>query len=264
MSSPDPHELSAVRRLIGQRVRALRHERHWTQRELAEALGLSQNRLSELERGKGSFTAEQFLALLRLFNVDAASFEPRLADESAELQNALIRHGARHLREVPGVAVSDRFRRPLDVLRNVLLEPNSERFVTALAPVLVWSLDEISLALLQDQLAHSGVPNRLGWLIDNTLAAIYSAPPDAKQSIEWRRRLKRAVFALYTFKEQLQFQDPSRSKVLDLFDPGIRTLETRDRVWSEASEISHRWSILTALQVDDFAEALWWAVGSDR
>ena len=53
------------------------------QSRLARLLGLSQNRLSEIERGEGSFTAEQLIVLLKTFNLlrlklAEAGFERRL------------------------------------------------------------------------------------------------------------------------------------------------------------------------------------------
>ena len=59
--------LDKDRRRIAAKVRELRQSRNWTQAELSKRLQLSQSRLSEIERGAGSFTAEQFLLLLRLF-----------------------------------------------------------------------------------------------------------------------------------------------------------------------------------------------------
>jgi len=41
---------------------------------LAGQLGLEQSRLSEIERGDVSFTAEQFVAILKLFNVPPSHF----------------------------------------------------------------------------------------------------------------------------------------------------------------------------------------------
>src|SRR6476469_4792741 len=97
---------SAGRARISATVRALRKERGWTQAELAEKLGLSQNRLSEVERGDGSFTAEQFLLILKLFNVTTSRFADA-TDRPQQLQNALARRGASHLQESAGVVPAD-------------------------------------------------------------------------------------------------------------------------------------------------------------
>ena len=62
-------QLEKTKADIARKVHDLRRGRRWTQAELARRLDLSQSRLSEVERGDGSFTAEQFLTILRLFNV---------------------------------------------------------------------------------------------------------------------------------------------------------------------------------------------------
>lgn len=41
-----------IRVLLGNRVRTLRRENHWTQVELAEMLGIDRSYLSEIETGK--------------------------------------------------------------------------------------------------------------------------------------------------------------------------------------------------------------------
>src|SRR5687768_15567391 len=91
-----PRDLAAQ---IGAKVRALRNARRLTQAQLAQQLNVTQGRLSDLERGKASFAAEQFLSILRIFNVPASEFMPSSGGMEAELQNALARLGARHLVE---------------------------------------------------------------------------------------------------------------------------------------------------------------------
>lgn len=117
-------------------MRSLRRREGWSQATLAAHLGLSQSRLSQVERGEGSFKAEQLIVLLGLFNVDLTRFLPPPTPDG-ELQNALIRFGARHLREVPGTPDTGRYLRPGDVLLGVLIEAPWPRFITALAPVLI-------------------------------------------------------------------------------------------------------------------------------
>ena len=71
MTPPRPEQ---HRSKIARKVKTLREEKRWTQAELSGRLGLSQSRLSEIERGQGSFTAEQFLTILKLFNVPVTHF----------------------------------------------------------------------------------------------------------------------------------------------------------------------------------------------
>lgn len=152
-------------------MRALRTEHRWTQAELATKLGLSQARLSEIERGGGSFTAEQLLGVLRLFNVTIDEFtEPRTVED--ERQNALERLGAHHLREVSGGLPSARLGSVRPAVRETLLSPRDSRLVLALAPVPLANLDALTLDLLHDELAAVGFPARLPWLAENVHAAL--------------------------------------------------------------------------------------------
>lgn len=89
-------------------VRELRTQRRWNQSELASRLGLSQNRLSEIERGGGSFSAEQLVVLLQLFNVGISEFVGEDWSPDSQPQNTLARLGASHMRESANVVSSDR------------------------------------------------------------------------------------------------------------------------------------------------------------
>ena len=141
-------------------MRALRTARAWTQAELAAKLGISQARLSEIERGGGSFTAEQLLEVLRLFNVSIDEFAgPQ--DVEDELQNALARLGALHLREVDGTLPSARVGGVRAAIRETLLGARDARLLLALAPVLLANLDAINLDVLHDELAQLGFPARV-------------------------------------------------------------------------------------------------------
>lgn len=127
---------NSLRRSIGAKVRELRKARGLSQVELAARLGVSQGHLSQLERGAYSFTAEQLLDLLALFNVSASVFAPPPAEPLADLQNALARHGATHLRELEDVVVSERYD-DVDVVIADTLTEGEPRLVPALAAVLV-------------------------------------------------------------------------------------------------------------------------------
>jgi transcriptional regulator with XRE-family HTH domain len=146
---------------IGEKVRDLRLARRWSQAELAKRLGLSQARLSEIERGAGSFTAEQFIELLGLFNVTVGHFAPADQPPDAELQNALVRLGATHLFATNAVP-TDRVRDVNGAVRETLVE-GSPRLVTALAPVLVSNSKEVNLRRIEGSLREVGLDNRLGW-----------------------------------------------------------------------------------------------------
>lgn len=254
MSDKAPKNLKQIQKSVTRRVRSLRTARHMTQKELAARLGLSQGRLSEIERGDGSFTAEQLLLMLQLFNVPASHFLPPAHDQGAELQNALVRLGAAHLHEAADVLPTERLEDVADVVREALLTA-TPRHLTALAPVLVHNIDRVSLRKLRADLAEAGLDRRLGWLVDNTREAV---------RLELRGPLRRPVALRYRRAEVvldafLGFAGlPVDASVapLDLLDTTIASPKTQREVAAAASSISKRWGIVTDLQLEDFAEAL--------
>lgn len=167
------------------KLREVRLARGWTQSELAGRLGLSQARLSVVERGEGSISAEQFVAFLALSNLSIDEFLPPANKDSA-YQNALARLGAHGLREDPGTLPSARLATARDAIREVLVSPDSPRLVTALAPVLVSNIDGLKLQALHRDLAELGLGHRLGWLAENVRAAL--EPPS--ESVRGRDRVR--------------------------------------------------------------------------
>jgi transcriptional regulator with XRE-family HTH domain len=253
----DSFRKSRVR--ISEKVRDLRRQRQWTQAELAEQLGLSQGRYSQLERGTGSFTAEQFLALLKLFNVPVSDFGVLARDPHAEVQNTLARLGAQHLQESESVLPSEQLKSTLDVIREALLL-GTPRLLTGIAPVLVKNIDDINLGTVGSRMIQYGLDRRLGWLIENTLEAVRSriahSPPRP-----WLRQYKRAEVLLDSFLGFIIAAHHSRlfdypNAATDVLDHGIRTRETLAAVTEAGSPASKRWNIVTRLQPIDFENAL--------
>lgn len=248
---------SAAGTRISRTVRALRQERGWTQAELAEKLGLSQSRLSEIERRDGSFSAEQFLLILKLFNVTTSRFSGETSDRGAQLQNALARFGASHLRESSAAAPADDLVDPVAAIREVLVG-GDPRLITALTPVLIEHADRIGLGKLYLDLGRIGLERRLPWICENSAVAV---DPDLLREAPrtWAQRARRAVVVLDAFVESLsRGSDAQRAPSLpvDTVDPNIRSKKTFDEVSATASSISKRWGIVSALQPGDFAQAL--------
>ncbi len=252
--------LDVARQEIAAKVRELRKNRRWTQAELARRLELSQNRLSEIERGAGSFTAEQFLVILKLFNVPLAHFArgTEHRHDDAMLQNALARLGAFHLQESDDVLPSERLEDATDVVREALVAA-TPRLLTALGPVLVRNADGLNLRKLDARLTDAGLERRLGWLVDNVLDALgrelEQAPPRP-----WAQLYRRAVVVLSTFLQPATSRQArsSHSDLVtpDILDAQIRSKKTLEEVRASASPISQRWGIVTSLQPEDFSLAL--------
>lgn len=237
---------------IGQRLHELRVARRWSQVELAQQLGISQPYLSKVERGRASLTAETFLRVLRLFNVGVEEFGVTL-ERSSPLQNALARHGAKHLVENDALTPT-RLDEPIEVVWEVLRSPESARHVTALAPVLVASSGEIALPELASRLARIGREARLGWLLESVRSAIAQAGPTHR--LEDQRNARRADLAASLLLRGDVLKPPAPTAPLDLLDPDIRSEKTSERVLAEASPEAKRWRIATRIKSSDFADAL--------
>jgi transcriptional regulator with XRE-family HTH domain len=254
MSRGEEHR--PARAEIAKAVRALRRERAWTQAELAGKLGLSQSRLSEIESGGGSFTAEQFLQILRLFNVTTSRFTDSGVDRQAQLQNALARLGAHHLQEQSDLVPAEDLDEPTEVVREILME-GEPRLLTALAPVLVANIDRISLGKLYLDLEKVGLERRLGWISENTLAALNLAL-QGELPRSWAQRARRAEVLLGAFLEATPATGSANGKppVGDALDRSIRSKKTLDQVKASSSDISRKWDIVSSLTPADFAESL--------
>jgi transcriptional regulator with XRE-family HTH domain len=221
--------------------------------ELARRLGVSQPQLSLVERGAASLTAEQFLEILKLFNASATDFTTGSPNSNElDVQNALARHGGRHLHVSDRLVLSEYLAQVHATIIEALAT-GSPRLLTALAPVLVRNADRINFAKMTSDAHARGLLHRLYWAIENTIAAI-EADGDARPSDDARlqslasRRLKAAMRFAFGYEATLEG--------LDLLDPTIRSEQTAVDVEAASSPISKRWHIVTSLQPKDFADAL--------
>jgi transcriptional regulator with XRE-family HTH domain len=240
---PEPQE-------IAQKVKALRKSRGVSQGDLARLLQVSQSRLSEIEAGKGSFSAEQLIFMLKYFNVPLSHFETVPADPGDAIQKALAYYGAGHLVENRELLPSERLEQLDAVIREVLLDGGSSRWITALAPVLVRNIDQVNLQKLHAQFRDYGLHHRFLWLLDNVAQAI-------RETLEGPIPRKRALSALEAFRAWV---NPRPWETLegpeDCLGPGILSPETRNELRAGSSDLSKRWKILTPIQVEDFKNAL--------
>jgi hypothetical protein len=220
---------------------------------------MSASRLSEIERGGGSFTAEQLVLMMRLFNVPVSHFVNEPApDRSVALQNALARFGASHLRESTQDTPSEQLDEVHHAIREALLE-GSPRLITALAPVLVRNIDELSLSRLQADATAVGYQNRLGWVVENTLIAIYEIQQDLPRDL----KLRSARLRLASLLNRLREQSEKSSTVEDILDATIRSERTLDQARTAASPPSTGWNVVTTIQPGDFINALRAGLGVD-
>ncbi|HEY4178312.1 MAG TPA: helix-turn-helix transcriptional regulator [Kofleriaceae bacterium] len=249
--------LAKKRHTIAAKVRSLRQSRRWGQIELARQLGLSQSRLSEIERGKGSFSAEQLLLILSVFNVSIADFSDERTEPDQELHNALARLGAAHLHETENGLLSEKLSNASNVIREVLVS-GSPRLVTGAAPVLLLNARDLNLRSIQNDLRRLGYEHRLPWLLANTIRGLELTG----QTLP--RRFRSALSSLTLALNQIEatVSVPVGASV-DVLDPTIRTQKTLEAVQRKSSRISLRWGIVSSLTPEDFVEPLRVALETD-
>lgn len=250
------HPPAPSRRSLARNLKALREDLGWTQAQVAELLGLSQGWYSEIERGKGSLSAEQFLCLLQASNASVARFAVAPAEEADQVQSALERLGASHLQVrrdlLPDPGLDD----PAALIKAVLLGDAEARQVAALAPVLERHLDRVSLPRLWSQFVDYGFAGRLGWLLENCLEA-YRAGQSAAAAPADRMRLRKRIVALEGFLDHVR----SRGGIAAPGDPcdvlgAAYSRASRDEDARTSSDISRRWGIVSRLHPGDFVRAL--------
>jgi transcriptional regulator with XRE-family HTH domain len=247
---------TTTRGFIGNKVRDLRKGRGLSQGEFGKILGLSQSTLSEVELGQTSLSAEQFIQILKFFNVPASHFDPAPGDSGGAIQKALAAHGANHLVEDPNLLPSENLTRVDSIVRETLVSGENPRALTALAPVIISNIGQINLPKLFVQFKEFSLENRYGWLIDNILGAIALTLKDApprKQALA----LAKAANVLQNHRDHIYARDNAHDILYeDYLGLPIASPKTKNEVLRSRSEISTDWNILTTIRVEDFAKAI--------
>lgn len=248
-----------LQKQISQGIRAARLGRRLSQLELAKKLGISQSRLSEIEQGKGSITAEQFVILLQFFNLPISYFVSNAKSEfDLRLQNALAYYGAKYLRknEVAIMESQD----VNDVIIETLTSTNDSRLLTALAPIVVNQYHKINFDRIVHRMLEHRILNRFAWILDGTSYAInerfekttsflgrdLSSKYDLalKRLNIWLTRLTRSYSTLwktYILESSLEQED--------LLDMSLKKSDKCD-------DLANKWRIITRIKKEDFYNAL--------
>ncbi len=244
---------------ISQGIRSARLSRRLTQAELAQKLGISQSRLSEIEQGKGSITAEQFIVLLQFFNLPISHFvQQEHVSFEDQLQNRLIQLGSSQLREKADTLPSEKLADIQSVVIEVLVKAGFQRLILGLVPVIIQNVTNLNLLRTCMQLNELGLQHRLLWLVDGILSAL-SVRLKSFVSRE-RLLLYRQVFM--NLKEQLMKLEKfgsirfSANQIEDVLDSNISSQKTLDQVRNNRDELARKWNIVTRITQEDFNNAL--------
>jgi len=247
----------------------LREQRKFTQADLSKKLGMSQGRYSVVERGEGSFSAEQFVEILKVFNVPVGHFVPEKGEPEASLQNALARLGALHLAEDARLLPSEQLEEVESVVREVLVAGEPARQITALAPVLILNVGRLNLTKLWVEFHGYGLERRLGWLLDSTLEAVQRelvVLPGLSRKQGTPLRKAEAALRLFLLRggpRRIQRApaapvDPAKDWTIDVdvIGPPILSEKTLREIVQGSSDVARRWGVATAIQTEDFVEAV--------
>lgn len=250
-----------IKQSIGLGLKRVRKDRALTQAELARILTISQPQLSQVESGKGSLTAGQLLLLISRFNLTAADFLPaqkRPEQRDDELQNALVRFGAKHLREIPDLPASSRYVRADDVILDTLIAPVSPRFVTALGPVIVHNIDFIVFPRLFQRLHEIGREARLIWLFQclETATEIHIEKSHlSRERTVLYREVHRALGGMLAILKSIVERN-KKEFIEDILISRVTGAKSLERLRSNRDQPALDWNILTDIKAEDFYREL--------
>lgn len=248
--------LQIYQQQISRQLRAFRKKRHFTQIELARFLDISQPRLSEIERGNGSLSAEQFLILLREFNLNIQDFISEKESIEQTLQNTLFRLGSTDLNTIPGLP-SERIKTINEAIIETLCDASSSRLIINLIPIIIKNSAQIDEYKLNSKLEGLGYKNRLKWIIEGSWNVL---------RIRLENYLPRNIQKLYRVAD-VRLGGPVRiSNALrtigrfdipeDVLDADITSQKTLDAVKEKRDELAKKWKIVTRITQQDMLNVL--------
>jgi len=247
-------EKKNIRKQIAHTIKQARRNRRLTQQELANRIGVSQSRFSDIENGKITLSAEQFVQLATYLNIPLDEFAKGSTDEAKQLQNALARHGGSKLRETE-VLPSSEFGKVDDVILKTLLNALNARHIVSLAPVTINNIEQINLKSLENRLYTMGLQNRWLWLIASILSAVRSR---LNEYVPRRIRLKykRVELILSNYLSYPELLHRVTASSPDMLDRTIVSHKSFALINRSRDELASKWNIVTRINNNDFISAL--------
>lgn len=249
--------LDKIKKDIVESIRGVRKERRFTQKELADLLGITQARYSQIENGNGSFTAEQLVILMQKFNIALDLLVQEKKSGVSHLQNALSRFGAGELYEEPDLLPSERLAEVSRVVIETIVSAESSRQIASLAPVIVKNISYINFNAIRMSLQDIGLSGRLGWLLENcssAIAQITKGVVSRQNGALYGRALVKidpVVGLIWSHWSALEDNLPE-----DVLDGAIASQRTLDEVKGSRDPLAKKWKIATRITTDDFVKAL--------
>lgn len=243
--------------LITQLLRETRHKKGVTQQSLAHILGLSQSRYSEIEQGKGSLSAEQFLIFMREFSLSFELFNKKGGQTPLNLVKlALKKWGAIHLASDESGLIHTNLYNLYATMTEVLVGYPQKDLICALAPVIIMNRDIINFDALGMKLYDIGLDGRLWWLTEAILWALrdrqkWFIPRELKdiygESEEILTMKSKAANAFFSLR---------KAYPTDVLDDDIKTLRVLEKVRLERDTLASKWRLITRIRQEDFSKTL--------
>lgn len=160
---------------------------------------------------------------------------------------------------------TDRFERVEAAVVETLAAPrSSRRFILALAPVVVWNADHLSLDQVNERLSRIALAGRLGWLVESLEHALPLAA--IPKGSEWWMRRRRTELVLAEFRSRPGAIHPPTEwpeAPTDHLDPQLRSMKSLHIEWHNSDALAKRWGTATVLGASDFACAIVEAASND-
>jgi transcriptional regulator with XRE-family HTH domain len=222
--------------MTGESIRTNRREAGWTQERLAARLGVSQEYVSLMERGRRAVPAHIARAVTRLLRLPATALPLSMSVEVSAADEYWVEHALTRL-GYPGFAYRGKpgpKRNPSEVLLRALARDELDPRLIEALPWLLLNFEEFDCKALAVQAKLNDLQNRLGFTVS-------LARELAEQGPRWRHRTQE-------LRGLEQSIEPSRLACEDTYCARVRSERMREWLRDHRSKSAEHWNLLTDLR----------------
>jgi transcriptional regulator with XRE-family HTH domain len=222
--------------MTGEKIRASRREAGWTQERLAASLGVSQEYVSLMERGRRAVPDHVARAVTRFLRLPATALPLSESVSVAAADEDWVEHALTRL-GYPGFAyrgTPSRERNPSEILLRALARDELDPRLVEALPWLLLNFEGFDGKALVVFAKLNDLQNRLGFTVS-------LAREVAEQDPRWRHRMQE----LHGLEESIE---PSRLAREDTYCASVRSRRMRDWLRNHRSKSAAHWNLLTDLR----------------